>query len=200
MRTAITIIVTAIAVSFAWFWTLRYKPNWIAKIMLDANGFPRIKKAGDRFVVGGNLFFFNGESWVQLSNVTGFPINPAPKEGDTFIIDKVGYKFTNGSWVKITGPSENEDARLSFRSVLYLSSGQPLIQEGVAKPCDPDCLVPYDGNKDGVQDVSSTGQKLYVCNRGCSQGGGTFVREYCIREGLAIDKPKSGCPPGTVAF
>lgn len=111
MRTAITIIVTAIAVSLAWFWTLRYRPNWIAKIMLDGNGFPRIKKAGDRFVVGGNLFFFNGEQWVQLSNVTGFPINPAPKEGDTFIIDKVGYKFTGGSWVKITGPSENETER-----------------------------------------------------------------------------------------
>lgn len=111
MRTAITIIVTAIAVSLAWFWTLRYKPNWIAKVMLDKDGFPRIKKAGDRFVVGGNLFFFNDEQWIQLSNVTGFPINPAPKEGDTFIIDKVGYKFTNGNWVKITGPSENEDAR-----------------------------------------------------------------------------------------
>lgn len=107
MRTLITIIATAVGVSALWLLTLRYRPMWIANVMFDANGFPKIKKTGDKFFINGKMFYFNGTIWVELGP-NGFPINPAPIEGDTFIIDGIGYKFTNGSWVKISGPSGDE--------------------------------------------------------------------------------------------
>lgn len=118
MRTLLTIIVTVIVTSAIWFATLRYRPMWIAKVMLDAKGFPRIKKKGDKYVVNSITYYFDGTQWVQLSSSTGFPVNPLPKEGDIFIIDNVGYKFTNSVWVKLSGPSENDQRILSNRQEL----------------------------------------------------------------------------------
>lgn len=116
MRIFLTAIVTLVVTSALWLLTLRYKPQWIASIMLDSNGFPRIRKTGDRYVVGGKLYYFNGSIWVELSSTTGFPINPAPTEGDTFIINGIGYKYTNGAWVKITGPIDSETTRTQISS------------------------------------------------------------------------------------
>lgn len=37
-----------------------------------------------------------------------------------------------------------------------------------AATCPQECLFPYDGNRDGIQDVGPNGQKLYYCGGKCS--------------------------------
>lgn len=71
MRILITAIVTAIIVSALFILTLRYRPTWVARVMFDENGFPKIKKDGDVFVNNGITYTYNNGVWTTNEGGSG---------------------------------------------------------------------------------------------------------------------------------
>lgn len=108
MRTLLTVIVTAIVTVAIFLWISVFKPEWLVRLKYDKFGFPRIKKRGDRFVLEGQNYTYDGDKWVKV-DANWFPLNPV--EGDSFVVDGVGYKFTGGVWVKITNPGDPSEER-----------------------------------------------------------------------------------------
>lgn len=106
MKTFVTILITAAVVSLAFLWTLRYHPSWLMKFEFDEQGFPRIKKKNDMFILKGSTYIYNGTIWVKL-DANGLPIEPTPAEGDKYTKDGVDYIFTKGRWVAQVGPLKN---------------------------------------------------------------------------------------------
>lgn len=187
MRTIITILVTAIVTTAVFVWISIFKPEWLVKLQYDKEGFPRVKTRGDRFVLAGVNYTYDGDKWVKVG-ADWFPLNPA--EGDSFVVNGIGYKFTNGVWVKISGPSDTTNQTVSGPSDptssrneelaalngnrkiigdidwtwavgLYYANKMPVIPgAAVRAPKLGRCFVPYDGDGDGKQDIYN-GQPLW---------------------------------------
>lgn len=119
MKELLTVILTAIVVVATFLWISVFKPEWLVKLQYDKDGFPRIKKRGDRFVLAGQNYTYDGTNWIKV-DANWFPLNPI--EGDSFVVDGQGYKFTNGVWVKISGPDDTSNERniLGLGGVFYV--------------------------------------------------------------------------------
>lgn len=187
MKTLLTVIVTAVVSVAIFLWISVFHPEWLVKLQYDSEGFPRIKKRGDRFVLVGQNYTYDGASWIKV-DANWFPINPV--EGDSFVVDGIGYKFTNGVWVKISGPNDTTNQTVSGPSDptssrneelailrgspkivngtdwtwavgLYYANGMSIIPGNSTRAeKEGKCLVPYDGDGDGSQDVYN-GQPLW---------------------------------------
>lgn len=113
MKTLLTVLVTAVITVAAFLWISVNHPEWLIKLQYDSDGFPRIKKRGDRFVLSGQNYTYDGTMWVKVGQ-DWFPLNP--KQGDSFVVNGIGYTFDGTKWVVISGPSDYDTSAERMQS------------------------------------------------------------------------------------
>lgn len=156
MRILLSIIITAIVVTVIFLWLLTFKPTWVAMVQFDADGFPRIKKEGDKFTIGNSSYTYTGGVWTldipdvkrQSANCVTFG---KPPYEQTFCggIEQRLYDG-NGNAISL---NTNVKGQVAFAT-------NPTISR-----CASACLI--------YHSTLSNGVKAYTCNAACI-GEGSF--------------------------